>query len=138
MNNPENNSSWLSEINVTPFVDVLLVLLIIFMVTAPMMTRSVGVNLPKEELVKTKSQEKITLKKSLILGLTSKGQVIYQKKQYQTKQFFQRFKALTKGKEITRIFIQADKTVSYQNLLHLMVFLKNQGYENIGLVFEEI
>ena len=138
MNNPENNSSWLSEINVTPFVDVLLVLLIIFMVTAPMMTRSVGVNLPKEELVKTKSQEKITLKKSLILGLTSKGQVIYQKKQYQTNQFFQRFKALTKGKEITRVFIQADKSVSYQNLLHLMVFLKNQGYENIGLVFEEI
>jgi len=138
MNNPENNSSWLSEINVTPFVDVLLVLLIIFMVTAPMMTRSVGVNLPKEELAKTKSQEKITLKKSLILGLTSKGQVIYQKKQYQTNQFFQRFKALTKGKEITRVFIQADKSVSYQNLLHLMVFLKNQGYENIGLVFEEI
>ena len=139
MNNPDNsNSSWLSEINVTPFVDVLLVLLIIFMVAAPMMTRSVGVNLPKEELAKKKSQEKITVKKSLILGLTSKGQVIYRKKQYQTNQFFQQFKALTKGKEITRVFIQADKSVSYQNLLHLMVFLKNQGYENIGLVFEEI
>jgi len=133
-----NTDSWLSEINVTPFVDVLLVLLVIFMVTAPIMTRSVGVNLPKEKVNKASSKEQIDPKKTLIIGLTRKGQVIYEKKQFQIKQFFNRFGDLVKNRKITKVYIQADKTVTYENLLQLMVFLKNKGHENIGLVFEEI
>lgn len=137
MDNPQNNESWLAEINVTPFVDVLLVLLIVFMVTAPIMTRSVGVNLPKEKLVKAKSNEKTSFESIMILGLNKKGQVIYQKKQFKIEYFFMRFKELVEDREIAKVFIQADRNVAYESLLHLMVFLKNQGYENIGLVFEE-
>ncbi len=73
-----DSDSIITEINITPFVDVLLVLLILFMVTAPAMTRSVGVNLPKDKLLEEKSSAKQTesLNTSLVLGLSSKGQVI--------------------------------------------------------------
>ena len=137
MQTSEKNESWLSEINVTTFVDILLVLLIIFMVTAPIMTRSVGVNLPKEKLVKAGSQEKLDFNKILILGLTNKGQVIYQKKKFKLSHFFESFRDLTRKLDIRKVFIQADKSVSYEYLLHLMVFLNNQGHGNIGLVFDK-
>lgn len=133
-----NTDSWLAEINITPFVDVLLVLLVIFMVTAPVMTRSVGVNLPKEKVNKTSTKEKIDLQKTLVVGLTKKGQVIYEKKQFEINQFFSRFSELIKNRKISKVYIQADKTVTYENLLQLMIFLKNNGHENIGLVFEDI
>ncbi len=137
MQTSDNNDSWLSEINVTPFVDILLVLLIIFMVTAPIMTRSVGVNLPKEKLVKAGSHEKLDFDKILVLGLTNKGQIIYKKKKFKLSHFIESFRDLTRKLDITKVFIQADKTVSYENLLHLMVFLNNQGHGNIGLVFDK-
>ena len=137
MSSQLNTDSWLSEINVTPFVDVLLVLLVIFMVTAPVMTRSVGVNLPKEKVNKASSKESIDLTKTLVIGLTKKGDVIFEKKQFDIEQFFIRFGDLMKNRNIIKVYIQADKTVTYQNLLQLMVFLKNSGHENIGLVFEE-
>jgi biopolymer transport protein TolR len=134
-----DSDSIITEINITPFVDVLLVLLILFMVTAPAMTRSVGVNLPKDKLLEDKSPVKQTesLNTSLVLGLSMKGQVIYEKKKFQLNHFFERFDLLVAGRKIEKVYIQADRSVSYENLLKLMVFLKNKGHESIGLVFEQ-
>ena len=74
----------------------------------------------------------------MILGLSNKGKVIYKKKKLKIAYFFNRFeKLVTNKQQIEKVFIQADRSVSYENLLKLMVFLKNKGYENVGLVFEQ-
>ncbi len=132
-----DNDSFLTEINVTPFVDVLLVLLIIFMITAPVMTRSVGVNLPKTKLLNEEEKEKVRQSESVVIGLDKDNQIIFEKKQYTVGRFFEIYKNLVKGRSIEKAYIQADKTTSYDNVLQLMVFLKNQGHENIGLVFDQ-
>lgn len=133
-----NTDAWLSEINVTPFVDVLLVLLIIFMITAPVMTRSVGVNLPKEKLTKEETKQSVDVKTTAVIGINKSGYILYNKKEFDINLFFSKFNELVDSEKISKIYIQADKTVTYENLLKLMVFLKNRGHENIGLVFEEV
>lgn len=129
--------SFLTEINVTPFVDVLLVLLIIFMITAPVMTRSVGVDLPKTKLLNESGEEKASVTTTAVIGLDKDNQIIFERKQYSAEFFFTQFNQLVKDKDIIKVYIQADKNTSYDNLLQLMVFLKNQGHENIGLVFDQ-
>ncbi len=133
----QNDDSFLTEINVTPFVDVLLVLLIIFMITAPAMTRSVGVDLPKTKLENESGKEKNSISKTVVVGLDKNNKVIFDRKQYSVERFHERYADLIKGRTIEKVYIQADKTTSYDNLLQLMVFLKNQGHENIGLVFDQ-
>ena len=132
-----DNDSFLTEINVTPFVDVLLVLLIIFMITAPVMTRSVGVDLPRTKLENEEEKEKVSQSKSVVIGLDKENRIIFEKKQYTVERFMEIYKALIKGRSIDKAYIQADKTTAYDNVLQLMVFLKNQGHENIGLVFDQ-
>ena len=133
-----NQDSFLTEINVTPFVDVLLVLLIIFMVTAPVMTRSVGVDLPKTKLINESRKKSEKASETSVIGLNKDNQIIFERKQYSADHFFKRYPELIDGKSIIKVYIQADKTTSYDNLLQLMVFLKNQGHENIGLVFDQV
>jgi biopolymer transport protein TolR len=125
-----------SEINVTPFVDILLVLLIIFMVTAPSMTRSIGVELPKERLNAPApvAPEEVEF---FVIGLAKDSQILFEKKTYESDAFYDQFPQLTGNREPEKIFIQSDRTVQYERLLHLMVYLKNLGHENVGLVFEE-
>ncbi|PCI27683.1 MAG: hypothetical protein COB67_08000 [SAR324 cluster bacterium] len=137
MENPENNDSLIADINMTPFVDILLVLLIVFMVTAPALTSSIGVNLPKEKLSQKESRQKLSLAKSLILGLNPKKQVVFQRKTFKMELFFQKFSDLMEGRKFEKVFIQADRKVPYEGVLQLMVFLKNQGFENVGLVFDQ-
>jgi biopolymer transport protein ExbD len=131
------NRSFLTEINVTPFVDVLLVLLIIFMITAPIMTRSIGVDLPRTRLADQNEGETVQRNRTIVIGLDADNQVIFERKRFEYNHFFSRLPELTRGRTIDKIFIQADKTTSYDHLLRLMVHLKNQGYDNIGLVFEQ-
>lgn len=131
------SSSYLTEINVTPFVDVLLVLLIIFMITAPVMTRSVGVDLPRTKLINENSKSKVNTTETAVVGLDKDNNIIFEKKQYAADYFFTRYADLFEGRNITKVYIQADKSTSYDNLLQLMVYLKNQGHENIGLVFDQ-
>ena len=93
-----------SEINITPLVDTLLVLLIIFMVTAPAMTRSVGIELPKPKhgaAAERVSQEK---KNFAVIGINTKKQFIFEKKAYSPKDFFQNFRCLLKVLNRKRYF----------------------------------
>ncbi len=126
-----------SEINITPLVDTLLVLLIIFMVCAPAMTRTVGIELPEADSSRADRMEADIEKQFLMIGLANPDKVIHEKISYIQDEFFNQFPTLTAGLEPEKVFLQADKLVPYERLIQMMVFLQNQGHEKIGLVFQD-
>ena len=127
----------ISEINITPLVDTLLVLLIIFMVTAPAMTRSIGIQLPEPK--NGSNAERVSPKKKnfAVIGINANKQFIFEKIKYSQEDFFQNFPQLIEIVEPEKIYLHADKQVLYEQIIELMTFLKSQGHEKIGLVFQE-
>ena len=128
-----------SEINITPLVDTLLVLLIIFMVTAPAMTRSVGIDLPtpkqdSKAQAKKNPQEKPNF---VVVGLNKEENYVFEEIEYAQEDFFEKFPGLIEGIEPEKIFLHIDKKVFYEQIIELMTFLQNQGHNKIGLVFQE-
>ena len=126
-----------SEINITPLVDTLLVLLIIFMVTAPAMTRTIGIDLPSADGARAEKMELDEEKEFLVVGISVDDQIVFEEKNYSQSDFMNQFSTLVAGMEPEKVFIQADKNVAYDRLVQVMVFLQNQGHEKIGLVFED-
>jgi biopolymer transport protein TolR len=126
-----------SEINITPLVDTLLVLLIIFMVTAPAMTRTIGIDLPSADGARAEKMELDEEKEFLVVGISVYDQIVFEEKNYSQSDFMNQFSTLVAGMEPEKVFIQADKNVAYDRLVQVMVFLQNQGHEKIGLVFED-
>lgn len=126
-----------SEINITPLVDTLLVLLIIFMVTAPAMTRTIGIDLPSADGARAEKMEVDEEKEFLVVGISVDDQIVFAEKNYSQSDFMNQFSTLVAGMEPEKVFIQADKNVAYDRLVQVMVFLQNQGHEKIGLVFED-
>ena len=126
-----------SEINITPLVDTLLVLLIIFMVTAPAMTRTIGIDLPSADGARAEKMELDEEKEFLVVGISVDDQIVFEEKNYSQSDFMNQFATLVAGMEPEKVFIQADKNVAYDRLVQVMVFLQNQGHEKIGLVFED-
>jgi len=126
-----------SEINITPLVDTLLVLLIIFMVTAPAMTRSVGIDLPEPKHGSKAESVTKEKKKFAVIGLNANKQFVYEKIKYAPEEFFQKFPMLIEGVDPEKIFLHADKLVLYEQIIELMTFLQSQGHAKIGLVYQE-
>jgi biopolymer transport protein TolR len=126
-----------SEINITPLVDTLLVLLIIFMVTAPAMTRTIGIDLPSADGARAEKMEVDEEKEFLVVGISVDDQIVFEEKNYSQSDFMNQFSTLVAGMEPEKVFIQADKNVAYDRLVQVMVFLQNKGHEKIGLVFED-
>ena len=126
-----------SEINITPLVDTLLVLLIIFMVTAPAMTRTIGIDLPSADGARAEKMELDEEKEFLVVGISVDDQIVFEEKNYSQSDFMNQFSTLVAGMEPEKVFIQADKKVAYDRLGQVMVFLQNQGHEKRGLVFED-
>ena len=126
-----------SEINITPLVDTLLVLLIIFMVTAPAMTRTIGIDLPSADGARAEKMEVDKEKEFLVVGISVDDQIVFEEKNYSQTDFMNQFPSLVAEMEPEKVFIQADKNVAYDRLVQVMVFLQNQGHEKIGLVFED-
>ena len=126
-----------SEINITPLVDTLLVLLIIFMVTAPAMTRTIGIDLTSADGARAEKMELDEEKEFLVVGISVDDQIVFEEKNFSQSDFMNQFSTLVAGMEPEKIFIQADKNVAYDRLVQVMVFLQNQGHEKIGLVFED-
>ena len=128
-----------SEINITPLVDTLLVLLIIFMVTAPAMTRSVGIDLPTPKQDSKAQAEKAPQEKPnfVVVGLNKEENYVFEEIEYAQEDFFEKFPGLVEGIEPEKIFLHIDKKVFYEQIIELMTFLQNQGHNKIGLVFQE-
>jgi TonB system transport protein ExbD (group 1) len=117
------------EINVTPFIDVMLVLLIIFMVAAPLATVDVGVELPASTATPPPRPDKpvfVTLKPDLSLAV---GDDIVPRDN-----LIGTLDAATAGKKADPVFLRADKTVNYGDLMDLMNMLRNAGYLKLALV----
>jgi biopolymer transport protein TolR len=121
--------SQLSEINVTPFVDVMLVLLIVFMVTAPLLTVGVPVDLPK-----TKAQPLGQDREPLSVSVRKDGNIYLQNTPIEEDALVARLEAISKNGYDQRIFVRGDKSVDYGRVMEVMGLLNAAGFTHIGLV----
>ena len=119
----------MSEINVTPFVDVMLVLLIIFMVTAPLLTSGIKINLPESSsILKNEKKEPVTV------SLNSKGHIYLNKKKFTKQQLINKLKALEKINKNLKIYVKADKSINYGKVMELMTMINKSGFSKVALV----
>ena len=123
----------LSEINVTPMVDVMLVLLIIFMVTAPMIQQGVDVELPKTETVEIAPDDGKT-----ILTLTADGRVLLGETEIPFEQLEEKIVANAKIQREKVVYLYADRGLKYDLVVRVMAILKKAGVENLGMVTEPL
>ena len=121
----------MSEINVTPFVDVMLVLLIIFMVTAPLLTVGVQVDLP-ETSADTLPEES----EPLTLTINSKGEVFIQESKIEYDNLIKKILAVSNNRTDTRIYVRGDKTINYGRVLEVMGKLSGSGFTKVALISE--
>ena len=119
----------MAQINVTPFVDVMLVLLIIFMVTAPLLSTGVKVDLP-QTAAKPLSQED----KPLSVSLKADGSVWLQDQPIQPETLVERIRAIGEVSKETRIFVRADENLSYGKVMKVMGTINGAGFNKVALV----
>ena len=118
-----------AEINVTPFVDVMLVLLIVFMVTAPLLTVGVEVELPDTEATAlTTSEEPLTL------TIRADGAIYLQETEITYEELVPRLRAIAGTGSDARIYIRADEGAAYGDVMRVMARVSSAGYGNLGLV----
>lgn len=121
--------SRLSEINVTPFVDVMLVLLIVFMVTAPLLTVSVPVQLPQ-----TDAKQSQTEADPLSVTITADGKIYLQETLVTREELVARARAISNEGYDRRVFIRGDTNANYGAVLDIMALLSSSGFRNLDLV----
>ena len=126
----QNNFSFMSEINVTPFVDVMLVLLIIFMMTANMMQQGVDVNLPKTKKAKTLTKKEATI----ILSINIKEEIFIDEAKVNLKELKLKLSKIIEIRENREIFLRADKKVPYGFVVKVMAEIKEAGIEKLGMI----
>ena len=122
----------MSEINVTPFVDVMLVLLIIFMVAAPLLTVGVPVQLPKTaaEALPTEQEE------PLVVSLTAEGEITIMTTPVPENELITRLRGIATERADDKVFLRADGAISYERVMQVMGALNAGGFSNIGLVMD--
>jgi biopolymer transport protein TolR len=121
----------LSEINVTPFVDVMLVLLIVFMVTAPLLTVGVPVDLPKTEAAQLTDQVE-----PLVITVRADGSIYLQETEVAADQLVPRLTAITGAKADTRIFVRGDRRIAYGSVMEVMGMVSAAGFTRVALLAE--
>jgi len=119
------------EINVTPFVDVMLVLLIVFMVTAPLLTVGVPIELPE-----SKGQQLQTNKEPLTISVQRDGKVYIQETEVALADIAGKLRAIAKGGYEEQIFIRGDKGIDYGTVMKVMSRIKAGGFTKVSLVTE--
>lgn len=122
----------MSEINVTPFVDVMLVLLIIFMVTTPLMQQGIDVNLPKTAATGTELQED-----PFIVVITARGAIKVGEIEVATNQLRDKLKAIFQTRKNKQIYIRADEKVDYGVVAQAMSEIQAAGISSINLVTQQ-
>lgn len=131
--NRQPRFSPMSEINVTPMVDVMLVLLIIFMVAAPMMMQGLDVDLPKAQAKAMNSSEE-----ELVLTLTKDGRVLLGKSEIPKDKLEQVITSNAKLKADKKILLHADKGLEYGEVVKVMALLNKTGIDNVGMVTDPV
>ena len=119
----------ISQINVTPFVDVMLVLLIVFMITAPLLTVGVSVDLPK-----TKASQLNSKGDPIIISIKKNGALFIQEREIDTVQLLPRLKAISSGNKNLRVYVRGDKDVPYGLVLNTIAKIKSSGFKKVALV----
>ncbi|MFC3752014.1 protein TolR [Aquamicrobium ahrensii] len=119
----------MSEINVTPFVDVMLVLLIIFMVAAPLLTVGVPIDLPETQAKPMNSETQ-----PITVSVNDKGQVYLQETEIAVDEVVPRLEAIAQTGYEERIYVRGDKTADYGTVMQVMARISAAGYKNLGLV----
>ena len=131
MGGQNDNRSMMAEINVTPLVDVMLVLLVIFMVTAPMMQQGVQVNLPKAD---TKAMTPV--EESVVVTVDKSGKIFINKDQVPTGDLRNRLSTMFVSRAKKEVFLKADAGVPYGEVVKAMADIKGAGIERLGMVTE--
>ena len=128
----QGNHRLMSEINVTPFVDVMLVLLIIFMVAAPLLTVGVEINLPKTSAnaLPTEKEQPLTL------SITKEKELYLQETKIEFSDLIPKLKQISKQRKDDRIFLRADGENNYSTIMEIMGALNSSNFSNISLVTE--
>ena len=122
-----------AEINVTPLVDVMLVLLVIFMVTAPLLTSSVEVDLPQTQAAQSRGQDE-----PLIVTITAQNKIYIQDSEIDEGGLVARLSAILRNKPDSRVFVRADRGISYGRVMEVMGTISAGGFNKVALVTEAL
>jgi len=130
---PTGNKEYgsMSEINVTPLVDVMLVLLIIFMVTAPMLQQGVDVDLPR-----TKASTIKFNKERLVVTVTKQKHIYINKTAFTVRELEKKLARIRKANPTREVFLRADKSIPYGFVVQVMAAIKGAGIRRLGMVTE--
>lgn len=129
LNGGNGRKQLVSDINVTPLVDVMLVLLIIFMVTAPMMTQGLDVDLP-ETTTKSLRQEE----NPIVVTIDRDGKISLDKHEVTRKILYQELSGLDQVRKENPIYLKADKAVAYGVVVKIMADIKKAGFDKLGMI----
>lgn len=131
MGGQNNSRGVMAEINVTPLVDVMLVLLVIFMVTAPMMQQGVQVNLPKAD-----TRAMTPAEEAVVVSVDKSGKVFIDKEEIPAGELRKRLSELFVSRAKKEVFLKADAGVPYGEVVRTMADIKGAGIERLGMVTE--
>ena len=123
----------MSEINVTPFVDVMLVLLIVFMVTAPLLTVGIKVDLPK-----VKATALTDIKDPIEITVKLDGEVYIGESKVEVTNLIPRLNAITEQNTEARIYIRGDRVVAYGRVMEIMALINSAGYIKVALITQNL
>jgi biopolymer transport protein TolR len=126
-----NSKEFMSEINVTPFVDVMLVLLIIFMVTAPMMIQGLNVDLPEASAKALDSE-----KEHLVITIDKDNQIYINDYRITGESLSEKLMKILQGRSDREVYLKADKNIPYGIVVQVMAEIKDAGVEQLGMITE--
>ena len=122
----------MSEINVTPFVDVMLVLLIVFMVTAPLLTVGIKVDLPKVEATALTD-----IKDPIEITVNLEGDIYIGESKVEVENLIPRLNAITEQNTEARIYLRGDRVVAYGRIMEIMAIINSAGYVKVALITQQ-
>jgi biopolymer transport protein ExbD len=120
----------LSEINMIPLVDIMLVLLVIFLITAPILTSSIQLNLPKDSGISTQEKNPITL------SITKNGEYFLEERGFSIKDLEEHLKEIARDDINSQINIRADTATQFGNVSHILSIAQKLGLKNVGFITE--
>ena len=133
INSRRTGHGLISEINVTPLVDVMLVLLIVFMITAPLLTSGVNINLPKSEAPSLPGNEE-----PLIISIDAKGAIYLSDNKTEKANLSEQLMAITGANPDIKIFVKGDSEVNYGIIMDIMGHITNAGYSKVALITQPL